>query len=105
MRIGDINIEAVPPTRTGLYLIRSKAGDYTGVHRISQEPHHTKPMAWFDHNSGDPFAGGEWKDPDLYDCYGPLMFSGQADKVHTTYKIDSAFKWPEPSDFGTPGRS
>lgn len=101
MRIGEVNVETVLPTKTGLYLVRSKAGDYTGVHRISQESWHTKPMVWFDDPSGDPFRGGGWKDADLYDCYGPLMFAGQANKIHTTYKVD----FITPGEDGTAGGS
>lgn len=94
MRIGDVNIEPVPPTRRGLYLVRSKAADYTWVHLVSKEPWHEKPMVRFEHDE----QHGEWKDADLYDCFGPLMFPAQANKVHTTYKVD--FVTPTPGNAG-----
>ena len=94
MRIGDIDITPVQPTRTGLYLVRSKDATFTGVGMLIEKD----GLKVINCNGRCGLA-------DNFDCFGPLLFPAQADKVHTTYKIDSAFNWPKPEDFGAPGRS
>lgn len=92
MRIGDIDIQAVQPTRTGLYLVRRKNASFTGVGVL----HDIDGKKFF------RFEGGRMTPAEAFECYGPLMFSGQADKVHTTYKVDLA--WKDQAQIGTPGR-
>ena len=89
MRIGEIDIPPVQPTKTGLYLARKKDGKATCLAMP------TGNML--------RLGSGELDKPENWDCFGPLMFSGQADKLHTTYKIDP--QWHDPNQAGTPGRS
>ena len=77
MRIGEVNIEPVEePTRTGLYLVRRKNGSFIGVGRLAAS------------SKSFLFSSGRAVPVEAFECYGPLMFPAQANKIHTTYQVD-----------------